>query len=101
MVLSTPHFIRSICTSSQCLSQLKIGIIGAAFGYGQRHLGVRNSPYMIRKKGLVEALQELGHDVKDFGNLDQDKVEKLSAKERLLKQSTNSHVEVGKFNEKV
>ena len=43
----------------------------------------------------------MGHDVKDYGNLQQEKLDKLSIKERYLQQATKNQDEVGTFNEKV
>lgn len=67
----------------------------------QMHQGVKNSPYLLRRKGVISALKEMGHDVKDFGNLEQEKLDSVSIKQRYLKQSIKNHMEVGAFNEKV
>ena len=67
----------------------------------QVHQGVKNSPYAIRQNGIIPDLTAMGHDVKDYGNLQQEKLDKLSIKERYLQQATKNQDEVGTFNEKV
>ena len=39
----------------------------------------------------------MGHDVKDYGNLQQEKLDKLSIKERYLQQATKNQDEVIKL----
>jgi len=95
---------RPFSTSGSSRNQFvpsKIGIVGGAFGYGQVHQGVKNSPYAIRRNGIIPDLVAMGHDVKDFGNLQQEKLDNLSIKERYLQQSTKNQDEVGTFNEKL
>jgi arginase len=48
---------------------LKIGIIGAPVDLGQQRRGVDMGPSAIRIARLVVRLEELGHDVKDHGNV--------------------------------
>ncbi|XP_078040453.1 arginase [Augochlora pura] len=47
----------------------KIGIIGVPFEKGQRKKGVADGPQAIRAAGLVQELESLGLDVKDYGNV--------------------------------
>lgn len=46
-----------------------MGLIGAPFAKGQPHSGVDRGPDLIRAAGLLRRLQELGSEVKDYGNL--------------------------------
>ncbi|XP_029450253.1 arginase-1 [Rhinatrema bivittatum] len=46
-----------------------IGIIGAPFSKGQPKGGVEEGPQSIRKAGLIEKLEKLECDVKDYGDL--------------------------------
>jgi arginase len=48
---------------------VKIGIIGAPVDLGQQRRGVDMGPSAIRIARLVERLEELGHHVKDHGNV--------------------------------
>jgi arginase len=47
----------------------KLDIIGAATTFGQPRLGVDLGPDAIRYAGIHETLVQLGHDVKDKGNI--------------------------------
>ncbi|GFS80270.1 arginase-2, mitochondrial [Nephila pilipes] len=47
----------------------RIGILGAPFSKGQNKDGVDRAPDALRHYGLINQLQELGLDVKDYGNL--------------------------------
>ncbi|GBM00812.1 Arginase-2, mitochondrial [Araneus ventricosus] len=47
----------------------RIGILGAPFNKGQPKDGVDKAPDALRKYGLIEQLQDLGLDIKDYGNL--------------------------------
>ncbi|KAG8582702.1 hypothetical protein GDO81_008168 [Engystomops pustulosus] len=46
-----------------------VGLIGAPFSKGQPRGGVEEGPVYIRRAGLIEKLEELEYDVKDFGDL--------------------------------
>ncbi|XP_061565156.1 arginase-1 [Cololabis saira] len=48
---------------------LSVGIVGAPFSKGQARPGVEGGPDRIRTAGLLEGLQQLGCEVKDYGNL--------------------------------
>ncbi|XP_076281542.1 arginase [Lasioglossum baleicum] len=47
----------------------KVGIIGVPFEKGQRKKGVADGPQAIRTAGLIQELESLGLDVKDYGNV--------------------------------
>nr|XP_033791310.1 arginase-1 [Geotrypetes seraphini] len=51
------------------MSCKKIGIVGAPFSKGQPRGGVEQGPESLRKAGLIEKLESLEYDVKDYGNL--------------------------------
>ncbi|KAM9315690.1 arginase-1 [Gastrophryne carolinensis] len=46
-----------------------LGVIGAPFSKGQPRGGVEEGPIYIRRAGLIEKLEELEYDVKDYGDL--------------------------------
>ncbi|XP_068087671.1 arginase-1 [Hyperolius riggenbachi] len=46
-----------------------VGIIGAPFSKGQPRGGVEEGPIHIRRAGLLEKLEDLEYDVKDYGDL--------------------------------
>ncbi len=48
---------------------MKIGVVGAPVDLGQRRRGVDMGPSAIRIARLEERLEDLGHTVKDFGNI--------------------------------
>ncbi|HKT21172.1 MAG TPA: arginase [Nitrososphaerales archaeon] len=48
---------------------MKIGIVGAPVDLGQQRRGVDMGPSAIRIAKLREGLEELGHSVRDFGNI--------------------------------
>ena len=79
---------------------LTIGKIECAIFF-QVHQGVKNSPYAIRQNGIIPDLVSMGHDVKDCGNLQQEKLDNVSIKERYEKQGSKNSEEVATFNEKV
>ncbi|CAK9832219.1 Arginase, hepatic [Anthophora retusa] len=47
----------------------KIGIIGVPFEKGQHKEGVAHGPEVIRSAGLIQELESLGLDVKDYGDI--------------------------------
>ncbi|OXA37079.1 arginase, hepatic [Folsomia candida] len=47
----------------------RIGVQGAPIQKGQPKLGVENGPMLIRSSGIVEFLQDVGHDILDYGNI--------------------------------
>ncbi|CAK9817221.1 Arginase, hepatic [Anthophora plagiata] len=47
----------------------KIGIIGVPFEKGQHKRGVAHGPEVIRSAGLIQELESLGLDVKDYGDI--------------------------------
>ncbi|XP_018423185.1 PREDICTED: arginase-1 isoform X2 [Nanorana parkeri] len=46
-----------------------VGVIGAPFSKGQSRGGVEEGPIYIRRAGLIEKLEELEYDVKDYSDL--------------------------------
>ncbi|XP_043920512.1 arginase-1 [Protopterus annectens] len=48
---------------------VKVGIVGAPFSKGQPRGGVEDGPKYIRAAGLIDKLNALGCDVKDYGDL--------------------------------
>ena len=48
---------------------LKIRILGVPLDLGQEHRGVDMGPSAVRAAGLNAALQNLGHQVEDAGNI--------------------------------
>ncbi|KAM5165578.1 arginase-1 [Mantella aurantiaca] len=46
-----------------------VGVIGAPFSKGQPRGGVEEGPIYIRRAGLIEKLEELEYDVKDYNDL--------------------------------
>jgi len=81
----------------------RIGIVGGSICAGQVHKGVKQAPDEIRKAGLVESLQELGYDVKDYGNITEERktetsqMSQIHGHERLLRNPE----EVAIFNGKL
>ena len=51
------------------MAQLDIGLLGAPVDSGSRRRGCLMGPDAMRVAGVVEALQELGHAVTDYGNV--------------------------------
>jgi arginase len=51
------------------MKPFKIGIVGVPMDLGQNRRGVDMGPSAIRYAGLVKRLEELGHKVKDFGDI--------------------------------
>jgi len=51
--------------------KLQIGVIGAPLKLGQPHQGVSKSPELLRNSGVFEKLRTLGHDIKDYGDVEQ------------------------------
>ncbi|XP_076062254.1 arginase, hepatic-like [Oratosquilla oratoria] len=49
---------------------LHIGVVGAPFNKGQPKPGVVFGPRSIRQTNLIEHLQQQGHDVKDYGDVE-------------------------------
>lgn len=47
----------------------KVGVIGVPFEKGQGKEGVGRGPEIIRASGLVQELESLGLDVKDYGDV--------------------------------
>ncbi|XP_044578067.1 arginase, hepatic [Cotesia glomerata] len=47
----------------------KVGIIGVPFDKGQKKQGVGLGPDAIRKAGLIQGLESIGLDVKDYGDV--------------------------------
>ncbi|OAD60563.1 Arginase-1, partial [Eufriesea mexicana] len=47
----------------------KVGIIGVPFEKGQHKEGVAHGPKVIRAAGLVQELELLGLNVRDYGNI--------------------------------
>ncbi|XP_072265014.1 arginase-1 [Pyxicephalus adspersus] len=50
-------------------SKKSVGVIGAPFSKGQPRGGVEEGPIYIRRAGLIEKLEELEYDVKDYSDL--------------------------------
>lgn len=50
--------------------KLSIGVIGMPIAKGQNKIGVEEGPTILRKFGIINKLKLLGHDVKDYGNID-------------------------------
>jgi arginase len=48
----------------------KLGIVGVPVDLGGNHRGVDMGPYAVRHAGLMERLQKVGFEVKDFGNIE-------------------------------
>ncbi|XP_031835936.1 arginase [Nomia melanderi] len=61
--------IRSVALKFGARYYGKIGIIGVPFEKGQRKKGVADGPQVIRAAGLLQELESLGLDVKDYGNV--------------------------------
>lgn len=49
---------------------LSLGIVGAPTSVGQPRPGVELGPDLIRSYNLIQKIENLGHDVIDFGNID-------------------------------
>ncbi|OXA54380.1 arginase, hepatic [Folsomia candida] len=47
----------------------RISVQGAPIQKGQPKKGVENGPMLIRSSGIVEFLQDVGHDILDYGNI--------------------------------
>ena len=47
----------------------RIEIIGAPTAFGQRKLGVNFGPDALRYAGLIERIEDIGHEVIDKGNV--------------------------------
>jgi len=58
--------------SSRVVGNRKIGILGAPTDKGQARTGTNRGPEVIRSTGISQQLQELGLDVKDFGDVTPD-----------------------------
>ncbi|XP_077986781.1 arginase-1-like [Glandiceps talaboti] len=52
-----------------------IGVLGIPLNTGQPNPGVKDGPTVIRKAGLIDKIKELDNDVKDYGNLEFEKIE--------------------------
>jgi len=50
-------------------AKLDIGLIGAPVDSGSRKRGCLMGPDAMRVAGIIEVLQQLGHSVRDYGNL--------------------------------
>lgn len=85
----------------------RIGIVGGSICAGQVHKGVKQAPDQIRKGGLIESLEELGYDVKDYGNITEQRSaetsqkEMLGGKERVLRNPEEVAIFNGKLSETV
>ncbi|XP_033608705.1 arginase-1 isoform X2 [Cryptotermes secundus] len=58
-------------------SHSRIGVLGVPFDKGQLKGGVGSGPEAFRKLGLIEELQHLGCDVKDFGDVVYEQIDGL------------------------
>lgn len=48
----------------------RVGIVGAPFHFGQPKKGVEDGPKVLRENGLIKEIENLGWDVKDYGDLE-------------------------------
>ncbi|XP_067130147.1 arginase-1-like isoform X1 [Centruroides vittatus] len=69
------NFITSDCRreTGNVKHKLNIGVIGMPIAEGQNKMGVEEGPTVLRKFGLIDKLKLLGHDVKDYGNVEVDR----------------------------
>ncbi|KAK4315946.1 hypothetical protein Pmani_012858 [Petrolisthes manimaculis] len=51
---------------------LRVGFLGAPFNKGQRRVGVSEGPQAVKDTGIITSLQDLGVDVKDYGDVEPD-----------------------------
>lgn len=59
--------MRKLWTHNYC--KKTIGIIGSSLSGGQRKPGVEAAPELFRESGLITALNRLGFNTRDYGNL--------------------------------
>ncbi|XP_047479393.1 arginase, hepatic-like [Penaeus chinensis] len=50
-------------------AELHVGVIGAPFNKGQRRMGVKDGPSVIKDTGFLDDLRNLGVDVTDYGSV--------------------------------
>ncbi|XP_017883878.1 arginase-2, mitochondrial isoform X2 [Ceratina calcarata] len=67
--MNTLHRIQSAIIRFGNRNYGKVGIIGVPFEKGQRKKGVAHGPQVIRAARLVQELELLGLDVKDYGDI--------------------------------
>jgi len=85
----------------------RIGIVGGSICAGQVHKGVKQAPDLIRKSGVIESLQELGYDVKDYGNITEQRegektqMSQIHGHERILRNPDEVAIFNGKLSAKV
>ena len=46
-----------------------VGVWGACFDQGQPHVGTGDAPGLLRSGGLANRLEQLGHEVVEYGDL--------------------------------
>lgn len=69
-VLGTTQSSRSIHLVQSRRQVQQIGLVGVPFRKGQGREGVELGPKALRDAGLVSSLQNLGHEVHDYGDLE-------------------------------
>ncbi|XP_023225435.1 arginase-1-like isoform X2 [Centruroides sculpturatus] len=94
------NFITSDCSreTGNVKHKLNIGVIGMPIAEGQNKMGVEEGPTVLRKFGLIDKLKLLGHDVKDYGNVEVDRNKNVDA---FIKNKTANAEFVGTANKRL
>ncbi|CAI9716794.1 arginase-2, mitochondrial [Octopus vulgaris] len=53
----------------------KIGVVGVPLNKGQDKQGVELGPKALRDNGLITSLEDLGHRINDYGNIEFENIE--------------------------
>ncbi|CAG0882576.1 unnamed protein product [Cyprideis torosa] len=67
---SPPDFSVSLCEVVPPPSSASVGIIDAKIWQGQEERGVEDGPREIRRLGIIDKIEDLGHEVNDYGAVD-------------------------------